>query len=352
MNPFDYARATDIDGAVTAVAARPGAAFLAGGTNLVDHLKLGVASPEALIDIRRLPLDEVTELPDGGVRVGATVTNSELAAHPLIRERFPALSQALLSGASGQLRNLATTGGNLLQRTRCVYFQDVTTPCSKREPGSGCSALDGYTRYHAILGASEHCVAVHPSDMAVAMLAYDAVVVTTGRNGERRIPLAEFHRLPGDEPSRDTVLEHGELITAVELPARWSADIGAGQERLRSTYRKVRDRASYAFALVSVAAVVELAAEDSGAADAAPRIADCRIVLGGVAHRPWRAERAEDVLRGAPAAEDAFRRAAEAELAAARPLRDNAFKIPMARSTLVAVLRELTAGPHDQEPAR
>jgi len=268
----------------------------------------------------------IEPLPGGGVRIGAAVRNSDLAADPTIRTRYQALSQALLAGASGQLRNLATTAGNLLQRTRCVYFQDVTTPCNKREPGSGCSAIDGWTRYHAILGASEHCVAVHPSDMAVAMAALDATVVVLGDRGERTIPLVDLHRLPGDEPERDTVLEHGELITAVELPAS-----PAGS---RSAYRKVRDRASYAFALVSVAAVIEVA-------DGAVR--DARIALGGVAHKPWRATRMEEALRGAPATTDGFRAAADAELAAARPFPGNAFKVPMARNTLVAALRDLTA---------
>lgn len=223
MIPFEYRRADDAAGAVATVAGRPGAAFLAGGTNLVDHMKLGVASPDLLVDVTRLPLDRVEPLPGGGVRIGAAVRNSDLAADPLIRASYPALSQALLAGASGQLRNLATTGGNLLQRTRCVYFQDVTTPCNKRDPGSGCSAIGGWTRYHAILGASEHCVAVHPSDMAVAMAALDASVVVLGARGERTIPLVDLHRLPGDEPQRDTVLEHGELITAG--PARAAAGL-------------------------------------------------------------------------------------------------------------------------------
>src|SRR6185437_2350574 len=219
MNPFAYQRAVDAAGAVAAVAGRPGAAFLGGGTNLVDHMRLGVASPDLLVDVTRLPFDRVEELPGGGVRIGAGVRNSDLAADKLIRARYPMLSQALLAGASGQLRNLATTGGNLLQRTRCVYFQDVTTPCNKREPGTGCSAIGGYTRYHAILGTSDHCIAVHPSDMAVAMVALDATVVVLGRSGERRIPMTAFHRLPGDAPEKDTVLEHGDLITAIELPA-------------------------------------------------------------------------------------------------------------------------------------
>jgi len=324
MNPFAYERAADAAGAVARVAGHPGAAFLGAGTNLVDHMKLGIAHPELLVDVTRLPFDRVEERQGGGVRIGAAVRNSDLAAHPLIRSRYPLLAQALLAGASGQLRNLATTGGNLLQRTRCVYFQDVTTPCNKRAPGTGCSAIDGYTRDHAILGASEHCVAVHPSDMAVAMAALDAVLVVLGKAGERRIPLVDFHRLPGDAPDRDTVLEHGELITAVELPDLPFAT--------RSAYRKVRDRASYAFALVSVAAALDL--RDG-------TVRDVRLALGGVAHKPWRAVRAEAALRGAPATPESFRRAADAELADAKPLRDNAFKVPMARNTIVAVLRDL-----------
>jgi xanthine dehydrogenase YagS FAD-binding subunit len=325
MRPFDYERASDASGAVASVALRPGASFLGGGTNLVDHMRLGVASPELLVDVTGLPYDAIEPLPGGGVRIGAMVRNSDLAADRLIRERYPVLSQALLAGASGQLRNLATTGGNLLQRTRCVYFQDVTTPCNKREPGSGCSALHGYTRYHALLGASEHCVAVHPSDMAVALAALDATVELEGPNGHRSIPVTELHRLPGDEPERDTVLERGDLITAVELPEMPIAS--------RSRYRKVRDRASYAFALVSVAAAVGV---DAGV------VRDVRIAFGGLAHKPWRAWRAEDALRGAPATEESFRRAADDELADAHPLRDNAFKVALARNTLVSVLSELT----------
>ncbi|HEY1261368.1 MAG TPA: xanthine dehydrogenase family protein subunit M [Stellaceae bacterium] len=324
MRPFAYQRAGDAAAAVGAVTGNPEAMFLGAGTNLVDHMKLGIASPALLVDVTRLPFDRIEPLPSGGVRIGAGVRNSDLAADPVIRARYPLLSQALLAGASGQLRNLATTGGNLLQRTRCVYFQDVTTPCNKRRPGTGCSAIDGYSRDHAILGASEHCVATHPSDMAVAMAALDAVAVVLGTGGERRIPLADFHRLPGDAPQRDTVLAHGELITAVELPVLGFA--------ARSAYRKVRDRASYAFALVSVAAALDVA-------DGLVR--DVRLALGGVAHKPWRALRAEAALRGRPANEASFRRAAEIELADARPLRDNAFKVAMARNTAVAVLRDL-----------
>ena len=327
MKPFEYRRATDADGAVAALAGRPDAAYLAGGTNLVDHMKLGIASPELLVDVSRALDARIDDLPGGGLRIGAALRNADLAADMRVRERYPALARALLSGASGQLRNLATTGGNLLQRTRCPYFQDPTTPCNKRAPGTGCSALHGYTRHHAILGASEQCVATHPSDMAVAMLAFDAVVHVVGRGGKREIAIADLHRLPFDAPDRDTTLEHGELITHVDLPA---LPIAA-----RSAYRKVRDRASYAFALVSVAAAVELAGDGS--------IADVRIAFGGVAHKPWRATRAEAQLRGALATEAAFSAAAYAELAAAQPLRDNAFKIPMASNALVAVLRDLTA---------
>ncbi len=306
------------------MAGRPGAAFLAGGTNLVDHLKLGVATPDVLVDVSRLPLADVVATDDGGLRIGAAVRNSDLAAHPDVRRGYPVLAQALLAGASGQIRNVATTAGNLLQRTRCRYFQDVTTPCNKREPGSGCPAVQGFHRNLAILGASEHCVATHPSDLAVALAALDAVVVVLGPTGERRVPMADLHRLPGDHPELDTTLAHGELVTAVELPALSFAS--------RSTYRKVRDRASYAFALVSVAAALDL--EDGV-------VRDVRIALGGVAHKPWRATRAEEALRGGPATEAAFRAAAEAELEQAEPLPDNAFKVPLARNTITATLRNL-----------
>jgi xanthine dehydrogenase YagS FAD-binding subunit len=323
--PFEYRKVETADAAVATVTDNRRAAYLAGGTNLVDHMKLGVTSPELLVDVSELGLDTVEERPDGGVRVGAGARNSDVAAHPLVRERYPVLSQALLSGASGQLRNLATVGGNLLQRTRCVYFQDVTTPCNKRSPGAGCSALDGYTRYHAVLGASRHCVAVHPSDMAVALAALDAVVRIRTVNGERTVPVVELHRLPGEHPERDTVLDHGELITAVDLPPSPFAG--------RSRYAKARDRASFAFALVSVAAAL---AVENGV------VRDVRIALGGVAHKPWRATAAERALRGAEATSRAFDDAAEVELAAAEPLRDNAFKIPLARSMLASVLRELS----------
>ncbi|MGW0504249.1 FAD binding domain-containing protein [Micromonospora sp. NPDC003241] len=326
MRPFRYARATDLAGAVALLARSPQAAFLGGGTNLVDLMKLDVARPDLLVDLRDVTSRSVTELPDGGVRIGAGVSNSDLAADPLIRRRYPVVAQALLNGASTQLRNLATVGGNLLQRTRCPYFQDVTTACNKRTPGTGCSAVEGHHRDLAILGVSPECIATHPSDLAVALAAMDALVQTTGPDGSRTIPLTELHRLPGSTPQTDTVLAHGELITAVDLPPLPFA--------ARSYYRKIRDRASYAFALVSVAAALDLS---DG------RIRDVRIALGGVAHRPWRATRAEDLLRGGPPTQDRLRRAAEAELADARPLPENAFKVPLARNAVVRTLLDLAA---------
>ena len=327
MRPFAYERAADKEAAIAALADRPGAVFLGGGTNLVDLMKLGVARPELLVDVSRLPHDRIEPLPGGGVRIGAAVRNSDLAADRTIHRAYPVLSQALLAGASGQLRNLATVGGNLLQRTRCVYFQDVTRPCNKRQPGTGCPARAGHHRDLAIIGTSPACVATNPSDMAVAMVALDAVVRVEGAGGVRSVPVAELHRLPGDEPHRDTVLEHGELITAVELPALPLA--------ARSRYRKVRDRASYAFALVSLASAVEVV-------DGVVR--DVRIAFGGIAPRPWRAWQAEAALRGAPATEEAFRHAADVELAAADPLPDNAFKVPLARNLLVRTLLDQTEG--------
>jgi len=326
VRPFEYERAADAGSAIATVTARPDAAFLAGGTNLVDHMKLGVQQPDLLVDVTRLLPATIEDRDDGGLRIGAGVRNADLAADMRVRTRYPALASALLSGASGQLRNLATTGGNLLQRTRCSYFRDPSLACNKREPGSGCSALPGFNRDHAILGASEHCVATNPSDMAVALRAFDAVVRVQGPGGAREIPIVDLHRLPGDAPGRDTTLEHGDLITAVDLPA---LPIAA-----RSTYRKVRDRASFAFALVSVAAAVEL---DGDA------IADVRIAFGGLAHAPWRAAQAEQALRGRPATEASFRAAADAELREARPLEHNAFKLPLAANALVATLRDLTS---------
>lgn len=327
MNPFAYERAADAASAVARVAAHPNAVFLGAGTNLVDHMRLGLVRPELLVDVTRLPLDRIEELPDGAVRIGAAVRNSDLAADKLIRERYPMLSQALLAGASGQLRNLATTAGNLLQRTRCLYFQDITTPCGKRDPGAGCSAIEGFNRDHAVLGASRYCVATHPSDMAVALAALDASVVVLGPQGERRIRLVDLYRLPGDMPERDTVLGHGDLLTGVEVPPLPLAT--------HSAYYKIRDRASYAFALVSVAAALEV---HHG------RVRDVRIAFGGVAHKPWRAERAETVLRGAPATQDSYRRAADVELSEARSLQHNGFKIPMVRNILIVLLRRLAAG--------
>ncbi len=324
MNPFRYERARDAESAVALLAQAPNGAFLAGGTNLVDHMKLGVRQPDLLVDITHLPYDHVELLPNGAVRIGAMVRNNDFAANRTIRQRYPLLAQALLAGASGQLRNLATTGGNLLQRTRCVYFQDISKPCNKRVPGSGCSAREGYHRELAILGTSQSCIATHPSDMAVALVALDATVRVLGPQGERTIPLVDFYRLPGDEPQRDTVLSHGELITAIDLPPLPFAT--------RSHYRKVRDRASYAFALVSVAAALDVA---DGV------VQDVRIALGGVAPVPWRATKAETALRGKPATETLFRQAADAELADAQPLPGNAFKVPLARSTLVRTLLDL-----------
>jgi xanthine dehydrogenase YagS FAD-binding subunit len=326
MREFRYERPADPAGAVALLAETPDGAFLGGGTNLVDLMKLGVATPDLLVDVRQLTSAEVSDLPDGGLRIGAAVPNADLAADRRVRERYPVLAQALLAGASGQLRNRATTGGNLLQRTRCGYFTDVTKPCNKRTPGSGCGAVEGVHRNHAILGQTLEgpgtCVATHPSDMAVAMLALDAVVRVLGPDGERAVPLAELHRLPGDDPSRDTTLRHGELITAIDLPPLEAA----------SRYRKARDRASFAFALVSVAAVLRI---EDGA------IADARLALGGVAHRPWRASAAEEALRGGPATEEAFAAAADAELAAATPLRDNGFKVQLARNLVVRTLLDL-----------
>lgn len=325
MRPYAYVRALDVEGAVATLAEAPNAAFLAGGTNLVDLMKLGVETPDLLVDVRRLTSERVEDLDDGGLRIGAAVPNNDLAADRKVRTRYPVLSQALLAGASGQLRNLATTGGNLLQRTRCVYFYDTTTPCNKREPGSGCSAKEGHNKNHAILGASEHCVATHPSDMAVAMVALDAFVNVRGPDGERRIPIEELHRLPGEEAWRDTTLKHGELITSLDLPPLGFLS--------NSKYRKARERASYAFALVSVAAALDV--EDGV-------VREARIALGGVAHKPWRAAKAEEALRDEPANEANFRAAADIELEEAEPLEDNAFKVPLARNLMARTLLDLS----------
>ena len=331
MREFRYERAVDVAGAVATLAAAPEGAFLAGGTNLVDLMKLGVATPDVLVDVRRLTSSEVEELPDGGLRIGAAVPNADLGADRRVRDRFPVLAKALLSAASGQLRNRATTGGNLLQRTRCSYFTDVTKPCNKRRPGSGCGALQGVHRNHAILGQTLEgpgaCIATHPSDMAVALVALDAVVQVIGPDGARSIPIAGLHRLPGDDASRDTTLRHGELITAVALPPLPAGTV--------STYRKARDRASFAFALVSVAAALQV--EDGV-------VRDVRLALGGVAHKPWRATAAEEALRGLPATEASFAAAAQTELAAATPLRDDAFKLPLAQNLITRTLADLVEG--------
>jgi xanthine dehydrogenase YagS FAD-binding subunit len=326
VREFAYVSATDVETAVRTLAEVPGAKPLGGGTNLVDLMRQDVERPSTVVDLSRLPLAAIEERPDGGLRIGALVRNSHLAAHPVVRGRFPVLAQALLSGASGQVRNMATVGGNLLQRTRCLYFVDATAACNKREPGSGCDAAGGFHRAGAVLGASEHCVATHPSDLAVALTALDAVVELHSVRGTRSVPLLDFYRLPGDTPQRETVLASDELIVAVELPAPVT---------VRSAYRKVRDRASFAFALVSVAAALETRDGDVVAA---------RVALGGVAARPWRAVEAERVLTGAPATEETFRRAAEAELASATGLPGNEFKIELARRTIVATLRRLTDG--------
>jgi xanthine dehydrogenase YagS FAD-binding subunit len=323
LRPFGYEAVTDTATALAAIAT-PEAKFLGGGTNLVDLMRLGVETPATLVDVTRLPLDGIDSTPNGGLRIGAAVRNSVLAADPQVRARYPALSQALLSGASGQIRNWATTAGNLLQRTRCAYFQDVTKACNKREPGSGCPAREGEHRNLAILGHSEQCVATHPSDMAVALAAFDAVVHVVGPDGAREVPLVDLHRLPEDEPWRDTVLDGDELIVAVELPPPPIAS--------RSAYRKVRGRASFEFALVAVAAALDV---DGGT------VREARLALGGVAHKPWRALRAEEALRGAPASAESFARAADAELEQAEPLRDNGYKVPLARNTIVATLTEL-----------
>jgi xanthine dehydrogenase YagS FAD-binding subunit len=322
MRPFDFARASNAAAAAIAVGANAGAKFLAGGTNLIDLMKEDVERPTALVDISRLSLSQINEMPGGGVSIGALAKNSDTANHPLIRQNYPLLSQAILSAASAQIRNMATNGGNLLQRTRCAYFYDVALPCNKREPGSGCGALEGVNDMHAIFGWSKKCIAVHPSDMAVALAALDATVKARGADGkERAIPFPEFHRLPGDAPERDNNLAHGELITAIELPRSSFA--------AKSYYLKVRDRASYAFALVSVAAALELSGH---------RIKQARVAMGGVAHKPWRASEAEKALAGKAATEENFRLAADAEMKSARALEHNAYKVELGRRAIVRAL--------------
>ncbi|MBR0663069.1 xanthine dehydrogenase family protein subunit M [Roseomonas hellenica] len=326
MTPISYSRATSVAEAGR-LADGAGARLLGGGTNLVDLMRKGVERPSRLVDVSGLS-DAIELARSGSLVIGAAARNSAVAAHPLVRQRYPMLARAILAGASAQIRNMATVGGNLMQRTRCLYFADVAgSRCNKREPGSGCDAVGGFNRYHAVLGTSPACIAAHPSDMCVALAALDARVQVSGPGGDRMIPLVDFHRLPGDRPDRDTVLDPGEVIVAVELPASPFAG--------RSAYRKVRDRSSYAFALVSVAA---------GLTMREGRIEEVAIAFGGIAPKPWRASRAEAVLRGGPAAGAAFAAAADAELADAAPLAGNAFKLALTRRTLEAVLSELTGG--------
>jgi len=325
MREFGYERVLDVSGALALLGADPDARFLGGGTNLVDLMKAGVERPALLVDVRQLPLDGVEFTPDGGLRIGATVTNSDLAAHPDVRRHYPALAQAVLAGASGQLRNMATVGGNLLQRTRCGYFTDLSKPCNKRAPGSGCPAFTGEHHNHAILGASEHCVATHPSDMAVALAAFDAVISYETADGPGELPFPQFYLPVGDTPQIETALPPGALITGVTLPP---APVAA-----HSRYRKVRERASYAFAIGSIAAALDV--QDDV-------VREVRLAFGAVASRPWRARTAERVLTGGPASAEAFAAAADAELAAAEALPENGYKVTLMRNLVVAVLTELT----------
>ena len=335
MNRFDYVRPTTVDEAVRAVASGTQARFIAGGTNLVDLMKYNVERPERLVDITRLPLDRIEER-DGGLSLGALVTNSTVAYDDRVKARYPLLSSAILAGASGQLRNAATTGGNLLQRTRCYYFYDDATPCNKREPGTGCAAIGGVNRIHAIFGTSPSCIATHPSDMCVALAALEATVRVAGPGGERTIPFADFHRLPGDTPERDTTLAADEIVLSVDLP---DEDFGA-----HHTYLKLRDRLSYAFALVSVAAVIKLDGDT---------IRTARFALGGVAHKPWRNRDAEASLIGKPATAETFAAAAEIVVAEAQPQSENAFKIELARRAIARGLAQAAAGtPQSQSDKR
>jgi xanthine dehydrogenase YagS FAD-binding subunit len=327
MINFQYARASEVADAVRQIAADPTAKFIAGGTNLIDLMKEDVERPSRLIDITRLPLKSVEETADGRLRIGALVPNSDLAYHPLIAQRYPMLASAILAGASAQLRNMASTGGNLLQRTRCYYFYDTATPCNKRKPGSGCSAIAGLNRMHAILGTSEACIATHPSDMCVALVALDATVHVAGPTGTRAIAFSDFHRLPGNTPQRDTNLQPNEIVTAVELPARGFA--------ANYTYLKIRDRLSYAFALVSVAAALELEGDT---------IREARLALGGVAHKPWRDPSAEAALGGQAANQAAFTRTADVLLRDAKGFAHNAFKIDLARRAIVRALTQAARG--------
>ncbi|WP_210464850.1 FAD binding domain-containing protein [Rufibacter roseolus] len=324
MRPFTFTQAQDVDTAVQEVSLE-GAKFVAGGTNLLDLMKIDVMSPSHLVDITQIALETIEETEAGGIRLGALAKNADTAYHELVETRYPLLSHAILAGATAQLRNMATDGGNLLQRTRCYYFYDTQTPCNKREPGSGCSAIQGYNRDLAILGTSEHCIATHPSDMCVALAALEATVHVTGKNGERAIPFADFHRLPGDTPHLDSNLQPDEIITSIELPAKGFAK--------HYTYLKLRDRASYAFALVSVAAALELEGDT---------IKEARIVLGGVAHKPWRVPEAEALLQGQKATRDNFRKVAEAYLQGAQGFGHNDFKIELAKRAIVRALEQAT----------
>jgi xanthine dehydrogenase YagS FAD-binding subunit len=336
MNSFAYARASDVADAVRQIAADPAAKFIAGGTNLVDLMKENVARPSRLIDITHLPLNKIEQTEEGGLRIGALVPNSDLAYHPQIERRYPMLGSAILAGASQQLRNMASTGGNLLQRTRCFYFYDTTTPCNKREPGSGCSAIDGINRMHAILGTSEHCIATHPSDMCVALAALEARVLVTGNGGERSIAFSDFHRLPGDTPQIDSNLRPEEIITAIELPPKGFAG--------NYTYLKIRDRLSYAFALVAIAVGLDI---EGGT------IKEARLALGGVAHKPWRDREAETQLNGAPASRESFLRAADTVLRDARGFGHNNFKIELARRAMLRALAQAADGtPQSQADKR
>jgi xanthine dehydrogenase YagS FAD-binding subunit len=335
MINFEYTRATGVADAVRQIAADPRAKFIAGGTNLIDLMKEDVERPTRLIDISRLPLNTVETTDGGGVRIGALVPNSDLAYHPLIEQRYPLLSSAILAGASQQLRNMASTGGNLLQRTRCSYFYDIATPCNKREPGSGCSAIHGFNRMHAILGASEDCIATHPSDMCVALAALEAQVHVTGPAGDRVIAFADFHRLPGNTPQLDTNLHPSEIITAIELPAQGFA--------ANYTYLKIRDRLSYAFALVSVAAGLELDGNN---------IKNARLALGSVAHKPWRNPAAESALRGSAANPATFARAADLILQEAKGFAQNTFKIDLARRTIGRALTQAAQGKPQSQSAK
>ena len=327
MNAFSYTRAADLTSAIGEGAADAAAAFIAGGTNLVDLMKENVTRPNRLIDITRLPLTRIEETATGGLRLGALVTNAATAYHEQVERRYPLLAQAILSGASPQLRNMATNGGNLLQRTRCYYFYDTAAPCNKRQPGSGCPAIDGYNRVHAVLGSSEHCIAVHPSDMCVALAALDAVVHITGTTGERAVPLVEFHQLPGDTPHVDHVLRQGDIITSIELPPNGCAD--------HCTYLKIRDRQSYAFALVSVAAALELDGDT---------IVDLRLALGGVAHKPWRDREVEAGMIGRSATVEHFRQVATDVMRNARGRSHNTFKIELAKRAIVRALTTARQG--------